>query len=48
MSTPIAMSAAVIYTVSLEEPLLTTKKLVFYRRFIDDTSIIWSGTLSDL
>ena len=48
MGTPMAVSAAVIYMASLEEPLLTTKDLVFYKRFIDDIFFIWSGNLSDL
>ena len=48
MGTPMAVSAAVIYMASLEEPLLTTKDLVFYKRFIDDICFIWSGNLSDL
>ena len=32
----------------LEEPLVSTKDLLFYRRFIEDIFFIWSGNLSDL
>ena len=48
MGTPMAVAAAVIYMAYLEQPLLITKDLLFYRRFIDDIFLIWSGNLSDL
>lgn len=48
MGTPFAVSAAVIYMARLEEPLLSTKDLLFYKRFIDDIFFIWSGNLFDL
>ena len=48
MGTPMAVSAAVIYMASLEEPLLTSTHLEFYKRFIDDIFFVWSGNLSEL
>ena len=48
MGTPLAVSAAVIYMARLEDPLLTTNGLLFYRRFIDDIFFIWSGDLPGL
>ena len=48
MGTPMAVSAAVIYLARLEEPLLTSSHLIFYKRYIDDIFFIWSGTLSEL
>ncbi len=43
MGTPMAVSAAVIYMARLEDPLLSSEYLLFYRRFIDDIFFIWSG-----
>ena len=48
MGTPMAVSAAVIYMASLENPLLNSEGLLFYRRFIDDIFFIWSGNLLSL
>ena len=48
MGTPLAVSAAVIYMARLEDPLLTTNGLLFYRGFIDDIFFIWSGNLPRL
>ena len=48
MGTPLAVSAAVIYMARLEDPLLTTNGLLFYRRFIDDIYFIWSRNLPRL
>ena len=48
MGTPFAVSAAVIYMAQLEDPLLSTRNLLFYRRFIDDIFFIWSGDLPEL
>ena len=48
MGTPMAVPAAVIYLARLEEPLLTSNHLIFYKRYIDDIFFIWSGTLSEL
>ena len=48
MGTPLAVSATVIYMASLEDPLLTTRDLLFYRRFIDDIFFVWSGSLLEL
>ena len=48
MGTPMAVSAAVVYMASLENPLLTLERLLFYRRFIDDIFLIWSGNLLSL
>ena len=47
MGTPIAASAAIIYLARLEEPLLASTHLVFYRRYIDDI-FIWRGNLTEL
>ena len=42
----LAVSAAIVYMASLEEPLLTSTHLEFYRRFIDDIFYnIWSDNL---
>ena len=48
MGTPLAVSAAVIYMANLEERLLHTKGLVFYKRFIDDIFFVWDGTYIEL
>ena len=48
MGTPMAVFVAIIYMASLEEPLLTSTHLEFYRRFIDDIFFVWSGNLSEL
>ena len=50
METPMAVSAAVIYmaTCRLEETVLHTNGLPFYRRFIDDIFFIWGGSYIDL
>ena len=48
MGIPMAVSAAVVYMTSLENPLLTSEGLLFYKRFIDDIFLIWSGNLSSL
>ena len=48
MGTPLAVSAAVIYMAKLEERLLQTEGLVFYKRFIDDIFFIWDGTYIEL
>ena len=48
MGTPMAVSAAIIYLARLEEPLLTSSHLIFYKIYIDDIFFIWSGTLSEL
>ena len=45
MGTPFAVSAAVIYMVHLETPLLLTRNLLF---IIDDILFIWSGDLPEL
>ena len=44
----VPVAAAVIYMAYLEDPLLSTKDLLFYRRFIDDIFFIWSGNLSNV
>ena len=48
LGTPMAVSAAVIYMATLEEPLLSSDGLLFYKRFIDDIFFVWSGTLFGL
>ena len=48
MGTPMAVSVAVIYLARLEEPLLASTHLIFYRRFIDDIFFIWSGNQTEL
>ena len=48
MGTPMAVSAAIVYMDSLEEPLLTSTHLELYRRFIDDIFFVWNGNLLEL
>ena len=48
MGTHMAVSAAIIYTASLEEPLLSTEGLLFYNRFIDDIFLVWNGHSTEL
>ena len=48
MGTPLAVSAAVIYMARLEQQILDTVGLVFYKRFIDDIFFIWEGNYIDL
>ena len=46
--TPLAVSAAVIYMARLEQLILDTVGLVFYKRFIDGIFFIWKGNYIDL
>ena len=43
----LAVSAAIVYMASLEEPLLTSTHLEFYRRFIDEAYSIF-GVITSL
>ena len=49
MGTPLAVSAAVIYMAKLEDPLLTTGGLLFYRTFFFhlDWESAWTSVLSE-